>query len=187
MKLWISIESGFIEQQIHRYCSFMAATCQILLLSLVSLAKANTGSFIPVLIDNNSTSDIAYHTDGLQNGYKGWRRHGISDGRLAEKLIVCGSEVPNQQEACGEGLQLLMWSLLATGLELSPGTKGGAKSRWIQMYGQEARQTIIWVSHLNCKNRVELTPLRKSEILLSSLDDTYTPDVRWFEVVPSEE
>lgn len=65
-RLWISIESGFIEQQIHRYCNFMAAVCQILPHSLISLAKANTGSFILVLMENSSTSDITYHTEWLQ-------------------------------------------------------------------------------------------------------------------------
>lgn len=44
----------------------MAAVCQILPLSLISLAKAITGSFIPVLMESSSTSDITYHTEWLQ-------------------------------------------------------------------------------------------------------------------------
>lgn len=44
----------------------MAAVCQILPLSLISLAKANTGSFIPVLMESSSTSDTAHHTEWLQ-------------------------------------------------------------------------------------------------------------------------
>lgn len=123
---WISTESGFIEQQIHRYCHFMAAVCQILPLSWISLAKANTGSLILDLIDR--TPHQILHT--TQVGYrmatksKGGRKEGTSAGNRQKGWWLWG-EVTPQQEVCGWGSAAALWNLLATGSELSPGTKAG--------------------------------------------------------------
>lgn len=133
---WISIESGFIEQQSHRYCSFMAAVCQILPLSLISLAKANTGSFIPVLMESSSTSDTAHHTElatkgegsrdcQLGNWQKGWWSVGVRSQANRRSVRGCSC-------CCGIcWLQDRGWAL-----ELNPGTKGRTKSSWTQVDGQ---------------------------------------------------
>lgn len=80
------MESGFIEHGFHGYHNFMAAMCQILL-----LAKINTGSLIPVLIDISSTSDITRDSGGLWNGCRESRREGASAGKPELRYKPAGS------------------------------------------------------------------------------------------------
>lgn len=70
----------------------MRAVCQIFLLSLNSLAKANTGSFIPILITNINSDCI---------GSKGYSRvQELSEvwGNLLEVQMKFVDMVMNQKE-----------------------------------------------------------------------------------------